>query len=180
MRLFIAINFNEYTKNQLIVLQDELQANAKRGSFTLSENIHLTLLFLGECNDRQLAAIKTAMDTLIFEPFDFSVENIGYFKRDGGNIWWAGVRECKPLLELQRSLSERLTTAGFSLEKRKYSPHITLGRRVITDLHPWNIAPFSEAVTRIELMKSERLQGKLTYTSIYAKGATDDINAQRD
>ena len=57
------------------------------------------------------------------------------------------------------------------MDGRKYNPHITLGREVVTDVSPWRIEPFGETVTSVELMKSERIDGKLTYTAIFSKGA---------
>jgi len=58
------------------------------------------------------------------------------------------------------------------LERRRYSPHITLGREVVTEATPWKIAPFSEMISHMDLMQSERVQGKLTYTPIFTKAAT--------
>jgi 2'-5' RNA ligase len=63
-------------------------------------------------------------------------------------------------------LTDRLANAGFALEKRKYSPHITLGRKIATEIDPWNIPPFGETVMGIDLMKSETVGGKLTYMVI--------------
>jgi hypothetical protein len=40
----------------------------------------------------------------------------------------------------------------------------------VTDAVPWQIEPFGEMVYKIDLMKSERINGKLTYTSIYRRG----------
>ncbi|MDR0310908.1 MAG: RNA 2',3'-cyclic phosphodiesterase [Acidobacteriota bacterium] len=171
MRLFIAINFNDDTKNGLFALCDELRANSKRGKFSLPENLHLTLVFLGECDAKQTDAVKAIMDSTNFEPFDLTIERIGRFKRDGGDIWWAGVRESKALLDLQRNLTAALSAEGFSLDKRKYSPHITLGREIITKADHRHIKEFGETVSSIELMKSERIGGKLTYTAIYSKRA---------
>ena len=74
-------------------------------------------------------------------------------------------------MALQRELTEQLLTMGFALERRRYNPHITLGREVVTDAAPWKMEPFGEVVSRIDLMKSERLQGKLTYTAIYSREA---------
>jgi 2'-5' RNA ligase len=170
MRLFIAVNFNSDTCSRLIALRDELRAKSERGNFSAPENLHLTLAFLGECGGRQADAAKSALSAVIFEPFDIAVERVGRFKRDGGDIWWAGLREDKRLLALQRDLTDKLTTAGFTLERRKFSPHITLGREVVTAATPWMIEPFGETVSAVELMKSERLNGKLTYTSIFRRG----------
>jgi 2'-5' RNA ligase len=180
MRLFIAINFNGETRGRLSALCDTLRDGSARGNFSLSENLHLTLAFLGECDDKQTAAAKKAMDAISFEPFDTRIERVGLFKRGGGSaasaIWWAGMREDEPLINLQRDLAVRLINAGFDLDSRKYSPHITIGREVVTDVKPWPIEPFGERADKIELMKSERVNGKLTYTAIYAKYANITVN----
>ena len=170
MRLFIAINFSAETKSRLLALRDELCAHSSRGNFSLPENLHLTLAFLGECDAKQTAAAKSAMDAARFEPFHLTIERVGRFRRDGGDVFWVGVREDKPLLDLQRDLTEKLIVAGFSLDKRKYNPHVTLGREVIADWSPRRLEAFGEMVSSIDLMKSERIQGKLTYTAIYTRG----------
>ena len=167
MRLFIAINFNPDTRLRLLAVRDELRSYSKGGNFTVPENIHLTLAFLGECTAEQTAAVKAVMNTIRFEPFPISINCVGRFKRNDGDLWWMGMAESKPLLKLQQELSDRLIANGFTLEKRKYSPHITLGRKVITSATPWAVKPFGETVNTFELMKSERLGGKLIYTSIY-------------
>ena len=167
MRLFIAINFNDATLSGLIALRDGLRDKAVRGRFSASENLHLTLVFLGECDAKQEAAAKAAMDEVNFEPLNVTIDRVGRFRRDGGDIWWAGVRVNEQLLNLHRDLTDKLTAAGFELEKRRYSPHITLGREVVTKELPRKIEPFGETVSAIELMKSERVRGKLTYTAIH-------------
>jgi 2'-5' RNA ligase len=169
MRLFIAINFNETTKQELLALSDELRGASSSGRFSLPENLHLTLVFLGECDGKQTTAAKSILDAIVFEPFDITIDCVGRFKRDGGDIWWAGVRENKILSDLQRTLTAGLCSNGFTCDKRKYSPHITLGREIITRANPRQIKPFGETVTNIDLMKSERIGGKLTYTSIYQR-----------
>jgi 2'-5' RNA ligase len=70
---------------------------------------------------------------------------------------------------LQREVEHKLALCGFEMDGRKYNPHITLGREVVTDAKPWQIEPFGETVGSIELMKSERINGKLIYTEIYTK-----------
>jgi len=174
MRLFIAINFNDKTRNSLLALRDELSSRAECGSFSLPENLHMTLAFLGECSPKQASAAETAMDKVSFEPFEIQIERVGRFGRGGGTgeaIWWAGARESAPLRSIQCELSEMLTGAGFTLDRRRFSPHITLGRRVVTDAAPWRIVAFGETVQKIDLMKSERIVGKLTYTPVFSKTA---------
>jgi len=170
MRLFIAINLNDATKDSLVGLRDELKSSSERGSFTFRENLHITLAFLGECDARQAAAAKAAMDSLSFKPFDVRIERIGRFAAEQGEAtWWAGVGVGEALSALNLDLADRLDAAGFLVDKRKFSPHITLGRRVVTDAAARRVAPFGETVRKIDLMKSERIDGKLTYTAIHHK-----------
>jgi 2'-5' RNA ligase len=163
MRLFVAINFNDETRSRLVTLREELRSYSKGGNFTLTENLHLTLAFLGDCDMGQTIKAKAAMDAVTFEPTTIAVESIGNFR---GDLWWAGIKITPQLTKLQGDLSQALENNGFILEKRRFSPHITIGRKVITDVKPWPIEPFSEVVERIDLMKSERIKGRLTYTAI--------------
>ena len=167
MRLFVAINFSDGTIKQLAAMRDELRGKSKGGNFTLTENLHLTLAFIGECNGKQAESVKSAMEAVSFAPFDITIDRLGRFKRDGGDIWWAGVGDCKQLVDLQRNLYDELIAAGFALDKRAYSPHITLGRKVATNMAPRSISPIGDRVSSIDLMKSERANGKLTYTVIH-------------
>ena len=169
MRLFIAINFNDNTKKELLLLQEELQSRCVSGRLTAYDNLHLTLVFLGECDDREADSVIAVISDIKFEPFSISVDRVGRFKRDGGDLWWAGVQENVSLSKLHNDLTAKLRRAGFKLEKRKFSPHITLGRKIITDAKPRSIAPFGETVASIELMKSEYINGVLRYSGVHKR-----------
>ena len=167
MRLFIAINFTAATTARLRALRDELSAHSVRGSFSRDKNLHLTLVFLGECDRQQCRTVEAAMNRANFTPFDVTIEQLGRFRRRDGSIWWAGVKESAPLLKLQHDLCARLIAAGFDLDTHDYRPHITLGRRVVTKAVPRPLEPFGERVERIDLMRSEQIDKVLTYSSIY-------------
>ena len=167
MRLFIAVNFNDETGARLLSLRDELSGQSRRGNFTAPENLHLTLVFIGETNPKEVDAIKATMDAITFAPFTAKIDRLGTFSR--GTLWWAGLREDNGLMGLQREVERKLALCGYQTDDRRYHPHITLGREVATDAKPWPIEPFGETVGKIDLMKSERIGGKLTYTAIYTK-----------
>ena len=170
MRLFIAINFNDETRARLLGLRDAIRSGSAGGNFGAPENMHLTIVFIGECDASQTAAVRAAMDEAPFVPFEIKIGRVGLFKRDGGGIWWAGVEANKILSDLQRRLTTDLISKKFAVDSRSYNPHITLGREVVTDMKPWEAEPFGETVRSIELMKSERIGGKLVYTPIYRRG----------
>ncbi|MGL5513567.1 MAG: RNA 2',3'-cyclic phosphodiesterase [Sporomusa sp.] len=179
MRLFIAANFSDETRAQLHALQDKLRSYATNGSFSLPENLHLTLAFLGECDARQVAAAKQVINAVRFEPFAITIAGGGYFDKGRPNLVFCGLQNdsgYSKLRQLQSDLSMSLSAKGFELEQRKFWPHITLGRKVVWQ-DTSNFSSFidscfpmiEECVTSIELMKSERIGGKLTYTAICEK-----------
>lgn len=170
MRLFIAINFDEETKARLLEVQSRLKT-AGRGNFSHPENIHLTLVFLGETAPERLGEIRTVMDSLRVPKLRLSFDRAGNF----GDLWWLGLAQNKELLTLQRELFEGLKQAGFPLENRRFSPHITLARQFrphgLLD-KDWLLGEsFSTGADRVSLMLSERIAGKLTYTEQYAVAA---------
>ena len=171
MRLFIAINFSEPTRKMLITLREGLRCKSSKGRFTLDDNLHLTLIFIGECDDKQTKVLIAAINDVVFEPFPIEIDRLGRFSHNDGDLWWAGVKENKALSQLHQCLSDKLRQAGFSIEKRKFSPHITLGRQVITSVKDCSLEPFGETVAKIDLMESKRVNGKLTYVSIFNKEA---------
>ena len=177
MRLFVAINFNNETRTRLLALRDGLRSHSKHGNFTLPENLHLTLAFIGEVNPKKVEKIEAILETVAFEPFDVTIDRLCAFSH--GTLWYAGLKEDKPLMLLQREITYKLALCGFEMDGREYKPHITLGREVVTDASAWSIEPFGEKVSRIDLMKSERVNGELTYTTIYSKRYTTTTEEQK-
>jgi len=180
MRLFIAINFDAIVRGDLAAVSDELRRRSAGGVFALPENLHLTLAFLGECDHYQMSAACVAMDAVTFDSFELRIEGIGQFKRPNprsGDIWWADVKKSEPLLRLQKDLARQLRDAGFDLEHRKYKPHVTLGRQItLSDriAHGGLLGvSVSQQVEQLELMQSERIAGRLTYTPLHSITARD-------
>ena len=171
MRLFIALLFPQNTVEELVSCRDALHNEALSGSFVPMDNLHLTMEFLGECSSKEYALIKEAMDSLSFESFSIKMDRLGFFSRPDGDIWWVGAEEEPALMEMQRSLHSLLADEGFHLEKRRYRPHITLGRRVATAARPGRIEPIEAEVRSVSLMLSERMAGQMAYTPLYEVAA---------
>jgi 2'-5' RNA ligase len=174
MRLFIAINFPGEIKAAIAQIRDHVRKSALSGNFTLTENLHLTLVFLGECDVRQLEAVKSIMGETTFPQFTLKLDQVGCFKRDRGKTtWWIGLKENRALLDLQADLSGRLKQKGFILESRPYVPHVTIGREVKMRagfVQP-EVPQAGLNVTSIELMESERINGRLVYTQVYSSAS---------
>lgn len=170
MRLFIAINFDEQTKQTIVSVQQQLQKLGK-GNFTRRENLHLTLAFLGEVQPNRVDAIKQAMNSTKVPPLALIFDRVNFFKRNNRDLWWIGLAENRALLAMQHDLRSNLLNEGFALESRRFSPHITLAREVRLHQNPDRNSllstPFKTDIDAISLMCSERIHGKLIYTEQY-------------
>jgi 2'-5' RNA ligase len=172
MRLFIAINFSNEVKSRLIAAQDMLKKHALSGNFTHRENLHLTLIFLGEIAQGRVAAIKQVIDSINDGAVELHTNGLGRFRRNGGDIWWIGIDGNPSLAIIYQALADSLTASGFEIEDREYAPHLTLARKVLmkNDKNmPLTTDSFKIMVDKISLMKSERINGVLAYTEIYAR-----------
>jgi len=85
MRLFIAINFTSEFKETLINIINQVKPQVKKARYTLQENLHLTLVFIGESKDT--ATITQLMDEVQFDPFSLSLSDVGSFNRNGKAIF---------------------------------------------------------------------------------------------
>ncbi|MBQ3076798.1 MAG: RNA 2',3'-cyclic phosphodiesterase, partial [Clostridia bacterium] len=148
-------------REALLDLQRQLRRQVESADPVRPDNLHITLAFLGE-TDRPEAASR-AMRRIKTAPFELTLRGAGRF----GDLHWAGLSASSPLLNLAADLGDALRDEGFSLEKGRFKPHITLARRVRSQtpvrLTP---APVTMTVQQIALMQSTREQGKLIYRAI--------------
>ncbi|HZJ78343.1 MAG TPA: RNA 2',3'-cyclic phosphodiesterase [Clostridia bacterium] len=165
MRLFIAINFDNETKQKLLTVQKELRLCAN-GNFTRPENLHLTILFLGEVKD--FSAVKKSIDTHFNSPIKLCFDKVGKF---GNNLYWVGIKQNKNLKGLYLNMCNDLISKGYDIDcSRDFNAHITLARQLVFSKQPsFSFDVFSITAKCVSLMKSERIDGGLTYTEIYKK-----------
>ncbi|MGI5971404.1 MAG: RNA 2',3'-cyclic phosphodiesterase [Oscillospiraceae bacterium] len=164
MRLFTALHFSNEISETLLQAIDRLKSQGVSANFTRPENLHLTLAFIGETNN--VKAAIDAVEQTDDPPFIMTVGGYGRF----GNLYWAGIYANPALERLALNMQERLRRAGFNIERRAWKPHITLARRLETDVPVKLDIPKMEMFVReVSLMRSDRPQGKLKYTEVYRK-----------
>lgn len=161
MRLFAAIVLSPAVRDSLAETISALRGQG-RGTFTRSENLHLTLAFIGETDrvEEAEAALKCAA---LGGSFSLMVEGIGSFD----DLLWAGVAENPVLERLALGVQASLREAGFPIEERPWQPHITLVRRWQGPRPRVDPPPVSMQVQAVSLMKSERVDGVMVYTEIF-------------
>ncbi len=133
IRTFLAIDLGQAIRKRLASLQDELAGIAPDVKWVEYDNLHITLLFLGDVDERESITVCRAAQqvTSALPGFMATVEAVGVFPNARRpRVVWAGVGEgSEQLTELHRGLESRLEELGlYRPEMRPYKPHVTLGR----------------------------------------------------
>ena len=128
MRTFVAVEIcNESTLNAIAKLQSELKIKAKPVS---KENMHFTLLFLGEISDDMAPKIMESLSSVSFNPIEMKLIDVGAFPNPRSpRVVWIGVNKdaAKNLVDLAVQVEEKLRPLGFRSDK-PFKPHLTIFR----------------------------------------------------
>lgn len=158
MRLFVAIPLTPETRSSLEEAVQLLRQSRAPVRWVRPEALHLTLKFLGEVPPEKVEGISRALARAAAAvlPFPMDVAGAGTFPGKGRpRVVWADVREPSgALARLHGAVEQGLAAEGFDREKRRFSPHITLGR-VRGSI---NLPRLAEAVARL----GDQLWGRQT------------------
>jgi 2'-5' RNA ligase len=133
LRTFLALDPGKPLHERLLSLQEKLAESGADVKWVESANLHLTLHFLGEVEDRDLAGIcRVTSDVAAnLERFTVSLHGVGCFPNPRRpRVIWVGVSEGREaVMELHAALEQPLLDLGcYRRESRPFTPHLTLGR----------------------------------------------------
>ena len=131
VRTFIALELSEAAKAGILGCVEALRDRGVKASWARPSTIHLTLRFLGDVDDERLADVVSATEraAAVAQRFEFVTTGLGAFPSPARpRVVWAGVEAPDALYELRSALDVELESAGFARERRRFHPHVTLGR----------------------------------------------------
>jgi 2'-5' RNA ligase len=128
MRAFVAVEVhNEAVLNSITKLQSDFEIKATPVS---KQNMHFTLLFLGEISEQTAENVKKALSTVSFKPIQVSFTHVGAFPNPKfPRVIWIGTDEtsAKQLVELAAQVEQKLAPIGFKADK-PFRSHLTIFR----------------------------------------------------
>lgn len=146
VRTFICIEIPNSIKARIDQLQNTLKAIDAQVSWTRSSNVHLTLKFLGAVEAGRIPRVAKAVERAAagMNRFEIKVNGAGCFPSPRSpRVLWIGFSEVPDALkQLFANMEDELDREGFAREKRKFSPHLTIGRL----RGPKNAAGLAEAL----------------------------------
>ncbi len=132
VRSFVAIEIDDGLRSTLAVIQRRLRMAGAKVSWVPVENIHITLIFLGDILMEAVGRVAEGLDLAAAHvpPFDLVINGLGTFgsvRRP--RVIWAGVENRPPEMDaLYEGVCAAARNAGIAVEDRVFRPHLTLGR----------------------------------------------------
>ena len=128
MRLFVAAWPDERALDHLESALAPLRGTLGDLRWQPRERWHLTLAFLGEVDEARLPAVRHTLGDVAarHDPVDaVALAGAGAF----GRIVWVGLEPHQSALDPQaRDLARALREKGFPIERRLWTPHLTVAR----------------------------------------------------
>ncbi len=128
MRLFIAVQIP--LTEEMSELIKEVEVSGADVKMVEMENLHLTLLFIGEKKDSLTNEIKVLISDLKFKEIPASARGIGFFpNEDRPRVMWIGIVDNGKLKEVRDQIVRKFRERGISFDDRnEFSPHLTICR----------------------------------------------------
>jgi len=132
IRSFLAFELPVDIKRIIMAVSEnvrELPLNVRWLNVT---NIHLTIVFMGDVQEEQIKPIQDIVKDVCqgYGPFSIAVKGIGIFgSRRNPRVLWIGLDGAIDRMGYFRDdLQKGLRPFGIKEEKRRFKPHLTLGR----------------------------------------------------
>ena len=135
MRLFTAVDIGQHARDAIAVEQRRVMQTVDGWERSLrlvrAENVHLTLVFIGEVSDDRVTPfVETMRSDIPLEPFAMAFAGLGVFPPHGApRVLWLGVAEgAAQATALHAVVADRLAALGIKKEARPFRAHLTLAR----------------------------------------------------
>jgi len=128
-RGFIAIDIA--ATPQIITFEKEIEKTGADVKLVEPKNIHITVKFLGDTDEKLIDAIEQVMKESVKEIKRFFVTLIGtgvFPNKNYIKVIWVGITDSGNIETIVRSIDTSLAPLGFKKEQRGFSPHLTIGR----------------------------------------------------
>lgn len=166
LRCFIAIPLPKKLQQQICRLQQDIRQAVPQLKPVPANNLHLTLHFLGEQTQDQLAKITSAMLSIAQNKNIFNVTVAGpdcFPDQQQAKILYLGFAPSTELAEIHQLLATALTALNMAPDPRPWRPHITIGRFNRARRLPGGLCPFmSQQYDKLTVNKMILFQSQLT------------------
>jgi 2'-5' RNA ligase len=131
-RTFVAVEISGPIRARARELIAALAGTTADVKWVEPHNLHLTLKFLGEVHEREIAEVCEAAERGAgeVEPFDLEVRGAGAFPTAARprTVWLGAGAGAEPMIVLHDRVEAALAELGYRQEHRRFQTHLTIGR----------------------------------------------------
>jgi RNA 2',3'-cyclic 3'-phosphodiesterase len=128
VRAFIALELSDEIRARLSEAQEVLKQCTARMTWVERENIHITVKFLGEVDEKLIPKLKTALTSIPFRSFQINTGIITINNPHRPFTVWCTIEDGGRGAQFLDLVENSLSSHGFAREKRKFRPHATVAR----------------------------------------------------
>jgi 2'-5' RNA ligase len=132
IRSFLAFELPVNIKKTVLKVTGEIRDSGLDVRWVKAENIHLTMVFLGNVKTEEIEGIEKEVRNVcpVYGSFDIALKGMGCFpNRRRPRVLWLGLDgEIERMSHFRDGLQRALKAFGIKEEKRPFRPHLTLGR----------------------------------------------------
>ena len=132
MRAFLAIDLPAEIRATLQSLQRELGQSRADVTWVEAAQLHVTLKFLDEIDERQRAAVEDLLGRVARceRPFTLGFGSLGAFpSAEAPRVIWVGLAEgADVVVRVAEAIEREGAQIPLRSDERQYVPHVTLGR----------------------------------------------------
>ncbi len=132
IRSFLAFELPLDIKEIVARVSSEIRKSPLNVRCVHVDNIHLTVIFMGNIKTGDIVNIGAEVEKVCFRysSFDVSLREMGFFpnKRNPRVLWLGLDGDLERMSHFRDSLQKQLGPFGIKEEKRRFTPHLTLGR----------------------------------------------------
>jgi 2'-5' RNA ligase len=132
IRSFLAFELPVDIKKTVKRVTGEIRDSGLDARWVKAENIHLTIVFLGNVKTEEIDSIGEKVRNVCPEygSFDIALKGVGCFpSMRRPRVLWLGLDgEIERMSHFRDDLQRALKAFGIKEEKRPFKPHLTLGR----------------------------------------------------
>jgi 2'-5' RNA ligase len=132
IRTFVAVEVSPDVHAQAGQLTDKLRASGVKATWTKPHQLHLTLKFLGDTPETLLPEVCRAVSQACrgVASFEMRFGGAGAFPTTHRpqTLWLGATHGIEEISALQHAIDKELHQLRYPMERRRYVPHLTLGR----------------------------------------------------
>lgn len=195
MRAFLAVELDKTLRDAIARAQQDLAAQIAdevrgrvRVSWPSPASLHLTLVFLGDFDERAIEPLRAALENAVrqFRAVRVPIDRVGAFPRGGAPsvLWggpsdsWMNSDEMTRLRGIHDTIANVCVSFGVPRDHRAFAPHLTLARIKSDERAVGRALAKNDALTRpinagdlviqsIALMKSDTRPSGAVYTKLW-------------